>query len=681
MNADQLRRVEAAYFKVRELPPDQRAAAIADACDGDAALTGEVESLLRHDEGDTFLSRPAVVTGLLSRLADGPPDAPGGPADALLGATVGPWRIERLLGTGGMGAVYLGIRADGAFEGRAAIKVVKRGMDTDDLLRRFRQERRTLANLRHPNIAALHDAGSLPDGRPYLVMEFVDGRPITHFCRERRLTTVERLGLFVDVCRAVQFAHQNLVIHRDLKPANILVTREGTPKLLDFGIAKVLHTGGTPAVTQLDERRLTPEYASPEQVQGHQVTTATDIYSLGVILYELLAGAPPYTFQTRTNAEAQRIVGSVEPPPPSQTAAAAEGTGRADTTPARLRRELRGDLDTIALMAIRKEPQRRYSSAEQLVADIQRHLSGLPVIARRDTLAYRTSKFVIRHRWALAAAVLALAGIIAGIAAIDRQRDQAFVARDQAEAIAKFMHDTLASADPLRGRPELTVRELLDRAAARITTELGDQPKVRAAVRSSIGRSYLGLGLIDEGDAHIRAAYEERMLIYGAGHHDTAESMLDLASVLAARGRHAEAEPLVRGALADFQRLRGSRNIDVARARTSLGTILKASGKPEEAAAELREAIRLYERALVPDENGAVLQSRLALADALLQLGRPAEARPVIEAALRADPPPPDGALRDELHRTAAAACEQLGDAAAAERHRAQVGPAGRDGR
>ena len=593
MTPEQLSQVEALYFRVRDLPPDQRAGALAD--EPEEAVRSEVQSLLGPVPA-AFLATPALGADVITDFA--------GPAepDPLVGSDIGPYRVEKLLGAGGMGAVYLASRADGAFDQRVAIKVVKRGMDTDEILRRFRAERRTLAALRHPNIAAVLDGGSLPDGRPYLVMEYIDGRPINAYGQERRLGTPERLRLFMAVCSAVQFAHQNLIVHRDLKPGNILVTEAGAPKLLDFGIAKVLAPEPAATMTGLELRRFTPEYASPEQVQGRPVTTGSDVYSLGVILYELLAGRPPYQFETRSTAEIQRIVTGVAPPPPS-TAVLQQQSARADASPARLRRELRGDLDTIVLMAIHKEPARRYASAEQLAADIDRCLKGLPVIARRDTFAYRSAKFLRRHALASAAAAAAAILLSIGIAGVAWQarvarheRDDAFIARDQQEAVAKFLHDILASADPFGAGSKATVRQVLDTAADRIQGELRDQPLVQARIRSTIGMAYLGLGDYDTAEKHIRGAYDQRLAILGPGAHDVAESKVDLAALLYARGRLNDAEPLLREALVIFRHIRGNHNIDVARVLSDLGVMLRGQNKIEEAADTLRQAIEMRER-------------------------------------------------------------------------------------
>jgi serine/threonine protein kinase len=356
----------------------------------------------------------------------------------LAGPRIGPYTLVRELGSGGMGTVYLAVRIDEGFQKRVAIKVLKRGMDSDSIVHRFRTERQILANLQHPFIASLLDGGTTPDGLPYFAMEYVEGERIVEYCDSRGLDTSARLDLFTKVCLAVQYAHQNLVIHRDIKPANVLVTADGTPKLLDFGIAKLLNpdsAGETLAFTVAGPHMMTPEYASPEQVRGETVTTATDVYSLGVLLYELLTGRRPYRLESRTPAEIARVVCNSVPVPPSTAItqmldAASESsgsanapTGPADSGPAdrsrsdaeRLRRRLAGDLDNIVLKALSKEPARRYASVDQFSEDVRRHMAGLPVIARKDTFGYRAAKFVRRNRLAVGAAVLVFLALLAGV--------------------------------------------------------------------------------------------------------------------------------------------------------------------------------------------------------------------------------------------------------------------------
>jgi eukaryotic-like serine/threonine-protein kinase len=393
------------------------------ACGGDDALLGEVRSLLAALDGaETLMAKPVIAPGWLG----------GSDADALANRPIGPYRLIRRIGRGGMADVYLAIRADHLYRKLVAIKLVKSGLQSEEVLRRFRHERQTLAVLDHPNIVKLLDAGTTDDGVPYLVMDFVQGQAIDEYCGSRRLSLAERLRLFRTVCGAVHYAHQNLVIHRDLKPSNVLVTADGSPKLLDFGIAKLLrpeYSDQTVGLTRSDLRPMTPDYASPEQVRGEPITTATDIYSLGVLLYRLLTGHSPYHVKGKSALEYEHAICETEPEPPSASVVRAQPPGE----DMRARRKLDGELDTIVLMALRKEPQRRYPSAEQFAEDIRRYLEGLPVLACKDTLRYRTTKFVRRHTAAVAAAGVVAATLVAGVVAIAWQYRVAEGERARAE--------------------------------------------------------------------------------------------------------------------------------------------------------------------------------------------------------------------------------------------------------
>jgi non-specific serine/threonine protein kinase/serine/threonine-protein kinase len=470
-DAGSWQRVKDVFQEALSRPATARAAFLDTACGSDSDLRREVESLLEaHVEAGSFLSQPA--------------SAPGEPESE--GRRIGPYRVLGLIGHGGMGVVYRCVRDDDVFQKTVALKVVPGGARPDHLLR-LTQERQILARLQHPNIATILDGGTTDDGQPYMVMEYVPGLPIDAWCAARALGTRERLAMFRTVCAAVHYAHQNLVVHRDLKPQNILVTDAGEPKLLDFGIAKLLAAGIDPdeAPTATLLPMMTPEYASPEQICGTAVTTATDVYSLGVVLYELLTGSRPYVVKTGSLEEIVRVVRDVEPTLPS-AAATLRGT------------ELRGDLDTIVLKALRKEPARRYLSALEMAEDIRRYLAGLPVLARKDTVRYRLRKFVGRHRIGVGAAALLALSLVGGLLMTVRQARIAEANRRLAERrfgevrrLAGFvmtdMHDAIAKlpgSTPLRKQLVEKALEYLDGLAG----EASSDPVLQAEIAQGYER-------------------------------------------------------------------------------------------------------------------------------------------------------------------------------------------------
>ena len=506
------------FLAACDLETTEQAAFLDRECGGDGDLRAEVESLLGHHE---------APTGTFA-------ESPGGPQSAQRDSAprhIGPYRVVREHGRGGMGVVYLGLREDDQFKQRVAIKVLKRGMDTDEILRRFEMERRLLAAMDHPGIGRLYNGGKTDDGLPYFAMEYVEGQPINEYCDTHRLRIDERLELFRSVCLAVHHAHQNLVVHRDLKPRNIIVTRDGAPKLLDFGIAKVINpelalVAGDPTAPEL--RIMTPEYASPEQARGDPITTASDIYSLGVLLYELVTGHRPYRLHSHVRQEIERVICEVDPEKPSTAISrveeiepdeeAAGGTTTItpemvsrvrEGRPDRLRKRLAGDIDNIVLMAMRKEPQRRYASAEQFAEDIRRHLEGLTVIARDDTAAYRCLKFIRRHRAGVASAaafavVLGVASVVSASgwkaeadarAEAVTERDRATAERDRAERMFgevldlahTFIFDLPATIEDLDGA--LPARELLVETALDcldgLSRDVGDDPQLKRELASA----------------------------------------------------------------------------------------------------------------------------------------------------------------------------------------------------
>jgi serine/threonine protein kinase/tetratricopeptide (TPR) repeat protein len=489
-----------------EQDPGNRSSFLRHACAGDDGLRSEVESLLSSFDGaDTFLE-------------DGPvADLVSAQARAMTGRRIGAYRILREIGQGGMAVVYLGERDDQSYRKQVAIKMVKPGIDTEQVLNRFRNERQTLAALDHANIVKLLDGGSSEEGLPYLVMEYVEALPIDQYCDLHRLSIDDRLRLFREVCSAVQYAHEKLVIHRDLKPANILIAKDGTPRLLDFGIAKLLNPEcfQTALVTRTDWRPMTPEYASPEQIRGQAVTTATDVYSLGVLLFELLTGHRPYRCTGQSLLEMERLVCETDPEKPSvvisrtEQQEARDGDERTAITPesvseqrgvqpAELQHQLRGDLDTIVMKALRKEPVRRYGSVEEFSQDIQRYLSGMPVKARKSTIAYRSGRFLRRHKESLSAALVVL-GIVAGLAvwqAHRAARQNAAIPQTANTPVQARRSVAILGFKNLSDRPETAwVSTALSEMLA---TELAAGEKLRTVPGETVARMKIDLDLRDK---------------------------------------------------------------------------------------------------------------------------------------------------------------------------------------
>ena len=453
--------IESLLERAESLDASQKLDSLREWCEGDEELFAQVKALLGK-ETDTFLESPVTALGNESLWQNLDKQF-----DNMVGRVIGGYRIEKEIGRGGMGAVYLAERADGEFEQTVALKVIKRGMDTDDIIRRFRYERQILARLHHPNIAQLFDGGVTDEGLPFIVMEYVQGIPIDEYARKQKLSVSARLALFQPVCEAVQYAHRNLIVHRDLKPGNILVSDEGRVKLLDFGIAKILEEeqDATVPVTREAGRRLTPEYAAPEQIRGDRVTPSTDVYALGVILYELLTGRRPYSFPSRMLKDIEKVVTESDPSRPSTIVIGKMGPDSQSTdsslsserksTPQNLKKILRGDLDAITLMALRKDPDRRYSSAAELSVDIGSYLKGRPVLAQPDSFSYRAKKFVARNTLLVGAAALIFVTLLGAIVAVSNKATEARLSAEEAQQNAdraittkEFVVNTFLSISP-----------------------------------------------------------------------------------------------------------------------------------------------------------------------------------------------------------------------------------------
>ena len=646
MTSERWNKIQSLFEKAIELNPTERESFLKNECSSDKELFVEVMSLLAADE-----KQHSIFSGSAADYVT--------IDDAKLdGKTFGNYRAIKQIGSGGMGSVYLAERADGVFEQKVALKVVKPVMNSQEIITRFEEERQILARLQHPNIARLLDGGISELGLPYFTMEYVEGKPITEYCDEKNLTIEQRLELFKKVCEAVLYAHQNLVIHRDIKPSNILVQEDGTVKLLDFGIAKVFEEDEDQKfVTRTGMRVMTPEYASPEQVKGQPVSTATDIYSLGLILYQLLTGCPPYEVTSTSALEMERIICLTEPQKPSVmiTKIFSSSTDsrqkpspdfistKRKTTISKLKKMISGDLDNICLMAIRKEPERRYSSIAQFITDIDNHLNELPVSARKSTAGYRTKKFIQRHKVGVVVATIAVI-LIALVTVfytirLAEERDKAQMEAEKSKKVTEFLVGIFQVSDPEQSKGEsITARELLDNGVKRIESELSGQPEVQANMLGVTGNVYKSLGLYDNAQSLLKKAYsindsllgsdspeavkslnhlaslnfamgeyesaiekfnkalKKRETIYGKESLEAAESMNDLAMVLREQGDYKQSEKLLTSSLSIREKLLSSESPEVAQSINNLGLLKEDMGEFEEAKRLLEEALRIKEK-------------------------------------------------------------------------------------
>jgi serine/threonine-protein kinase len=622
VTVDRWHRLEQVLDAALTRDPADREAALAESCSGDPELRAEAEALLaRLSAAEGFLASPPVAAAA-ALVAEAREERT---APDLAGRRIGAYRTLKQLGQGGMSRVFLAERADGAFEQQVALKLLRPGLDSDIDLERLRAERQILATLNHPNIARLLDGGMTEEGRPYLVLEYVDGQPIDRYCDTHALSVSHRLALFQTVATATQYAHRSLVVHRDLKPSNIFVTTDGTVKLLDFGLAKLLEPnvhGAAPA-TRTGQRWMTPEYAAPEQVRGEPVTTLTDVYQLGVVLYELLTGRLPFADRRRSLHELEEAILRDEPPLPSSTSPA--------------HRTLRGDVDAIVMKALRKEPERRYPSAAALVEDIRRLREGRPVEARPDGAAYRMRKFVGRHRGGVALAAMMLVLLAAAGLRERTLRGRAEAEAERAKAVEEYLVSVFDVADPfappsLRSG-DVTARALLDRGAAGIDSALAGHPADQAEMRNVFGRVYANLGLYDEATSQLRRSLEARRALYGPRHPAVAEAMDELGQTLLTRDRLDEAEPLLRDALAQRRELLGRRHALTAETLDHLATLLRERNDFAGADSLYREALAIR-RSLFGPRDLAVATSLSNLGLLLFWKGAYDDAEPLYREAI-----------------------------------------------
>lgn len=620
--ASRIRHLRALFDEALQVPRDERAAWMATVRAHDASVHAELEALLRLADTDLVTAHPGT-------FGDAMTDAAAPDVELTAGAHIGPYRVVRRIGEGGMGVVLEAERDDAQYTKRVAIKLVRAGRRGDDMGARFRRERQILARLEHRNIATLLDGGVTEAGQPYLVMEYVDGAPLTTWCRERRAPLALRLQLFEQVCRAVQHAHGALVLHRDLKPGNILVTADGTVKLLDFGIATLLDDPDGQTLTATDQRAWTPAYASPEHVLGAPLGTAADVYALGLVLFELCTGRRP---GARLDDPWQEIVDRLDDAPAplaSRTLDAAVLTAAGLPDERTVRATLRGDLDAILTRALARRPDARYDSVDRLREDLVRWRTGFAVRARAGHWRYRLGKFARRHRTAVAAG--ALACVVAGAAGVLAWR-QARATRDAqrtAQEVSTFVQSMLASVRPAVNGREVTVPELLDAASRRVGTELADQPAVRASLERVLAQSYQGLGRYADAEAHLRVALTLATQLHGARSVAVARVLNDLVAARRAAGNVAGADSLLRDALTVLDALPTTRDRAADSVRWALvshrGSLANDEGRPADAERLHGEALALA-RATFGATSDEAAQSLGNLGVALGQQSRWADA-------------------------------------------------------
>jgi eukaryotic-like serine/threonine-protein kinase len=599
-------RLQELFSRAVELPPHEREAFITRETTSNAELRKELIELLACDTGASGPLTNALGAALDATSRDR--------RRSIVGRIVGNYKLVSVLGHGGTGTVYLGERADRQYSAQVAVKIVDTATVHGELGMRFRAERQILASLNHANIARLLDAGETPEGQPYLVMEYVHGEPLDRYCDRQQLDVRARLQLFLEICAAVQYAHQNLIVHRDLKPANILVTSEGTPKLLDFGIAKLLDSGDAAAVlalTRMNDRLLTPEYASPEQILGRPVTTASDVYALGVVLYELLTGLRPYTVPaSASQLELERSICVSDPQRPSSAVRRAMETGPVQDqseigaialarglTPEKLQRRLTGDIDAIIMRTLRKEPHHRYGSVEQLAVDIRRYLTREPVAARQGNWLYYSQRFMRRHAFGVSAGAAFIIFIVAFAVTmsiqtqrIARERDRAAQEGERAEQVSQFMLEVFSAADPVTNKGEtITATQLLENAGRRIRANLGEQPEVRARLLEAIGQAFRRQGHYGRSISYLEDALRLRRQISGSTGDRTANVLAELAIATRQAGDLTGSDRMLQQALGMAER-----NSDVyARLLTNLGRVEMQSGDLAGAEKHFRESLAL----------------------------------------------------------------------------------------
>jgi serine/threonine protein kinase len=635
-----IKHIQNLFEQVVDLSPKDRQTFLEKACGDDTVLLKTILDLLNADENKHSIFQEEVMDLINQEQTH-----------TYINSKIGAYKIIQELGKGGMGVVFLAERDDGEFDQKVAVKLLKYGMGNQEIFKRFQSERQILARLQHPNIARLLDGGVTDDGLPFFTMEYVQGVAIDSYCNQQKLSLSERLKLFQTVCSAVQYAHRNLLIHRDLKPGNIFVSADGDIKLLDFGIAKALSNVEGPemaVLTQAGDRVMTPEYASPEQARGEGVGTATDIYSLGVVLYELLTGLRPYEFEQLSPAKIEQVICNTEPKKPSSAISKLMKDGskieKKGTTlkevsadrknqPERIVKDLTGDLDNICMKALKKEPEQRYESVEQFRLDISRYLEGFPVKARPDTLTYRSRKFIKRNQFRLAISggifLLISIFLVFHTVRLASERDRAQLEAQKAEQVSDFLKGLFEISNPRESKGEtISARELLDRGAIRLEKELAEQPAVQAEMIHVIGEVYGSIGLFEKADSMLNNALDLRRKLYDDDHPEVAKTLGALGVHYEVLGRFEEAASMHRSAIAILRIHANDKPLALAASLHSMAHAQMRLHNLDDAESLIREAL-MIKRKHLGSIHQDVAYSLNILGDVHDYQGRPNEAERV----------------------------------------------------
>jgi serine/threonine-protein kinase len=599
--------IKTIFFKAFELDVKDRELYLNDVCKTPELKKEILTLLFAHDKSENFLENSIITYEPFNDNTN-----------LFIGKSFGKYKIEKLIARGGMGLVYLGLRDDEVKQ-KAAVKIINPGVASGIVIKRFQNERQTLANLNHPNISRLLDGGITDDGIQFLVMEYIEGIPIDEYCDKNKLNIKDRLNLFLKVAAVVQCAHQNLVVHRDIKPSNILITQDGEPKLLDFGIAKILSPEGErlETITQRGMWNLTPEYASPEQIKGETITTASDVYSLGIVLYKLLTGHSPYKIKSVFHSDIDKIITQSEPTKPSEiifkTVVDESEEKKSEINPQtisitregsidKLHKILIGDLDNIISMAIRKEPERRYSSVEHFADDIKRYLNDKPVSAHQDSFSYRAKKFIKRNKNILIPAAIIFILINLGLAGIlwqgyiaAKERDIAKLEAEKSNRIKSFLLEMISSPDPLKDGSEVKVIEVLQKASDKLKVELADHPQIEAEIRTMLANTYQNLGVYDSALSELQKADQIIRKFYGDKSKETAGSIKSLALIYHYKGDYEQAEDLFKKSLAMLSEVEKEPSFERAMLIDAYGTLLADMGNHEESEKLTEEALKIAE--------------------------------------------------------------------------------------